>query len=758
MFGEDYIIAWINSLPLKYQLSLGIILLTVFNLLVLIGMIAANVFLITNSNYLEYSNYFDNREFNQIDNNSDLLDISIYNYLSDEKDYVNIIKGLWINFQEFDDLLTYEELNKKVTIVSHGSKDIDPSNPNQIGIYDSGAKFICTAANGNRAAKDILANFLPLLRWIRKIKLFELAVLQNVIGTLPADMNQIIFSVDCARRVFYYPANIKFDSNIADCNENDSIKKTDTCISHFSQQWTDYFATEMFEIAKQLINTYNQTIIPDSSKRIPEEKLTKDFIKNNYPLHIEKEHAFYKAFKPEFQNQINAQIISKLGGSLNGNLIVNKGAWFSDSITISFELISNVIRYLLINFDRSFSVVSKVECMRMISKAKYQYENKGFKPIDFNLTDLPDIFSPQFDNTTLTLKDCFSSYTYNDLTKKFDLDYDILEEQLNLTNIKFSELANPIPHLVYQNESTKDNFNNNLRLKISNSSYKIKNKLVPLTYFLQPTKLTKYPLQFLHMGFVINNEGFVDNVTRTLYINSISSFISSLIASLIINYIVAFFLLKNLVQAMSLIEKPLTLIDEAIKSISEPDKFKEAKTKLENYMITEKNYLEEFVDLVSIILNMIQGNMDSNQKQPVSKETKQFLDSKDIQRDYYIVKANNIMIYENKLKNKIVSDSYFKQIQQLNLDEIMKDPKIKSVNFFSTFVEKYTAQANKAREHQNNEGLDSLSIESRKILKKLVFAFDKNDKKNYKHMKSYLNEDFKENKGNNLFFKYIFRG
>lgn len=797
MFGEDYIIKWLNSLPLKYQLSLGIILLSIFNMIILIGLISGNVFLLTNSIYLDLANYIDNREYSQLDNHAEFFDLCIYSYLVDEKDYTNVLKNLKKNIENNSSLVpTYSSLSTRYTDLEFTTDSFitDTSKTsndyaNSIGVIDNKYDSAVKSSSSYLKALNTISNLLPLFKWIRKVRLFQLDPDSKLFDYTKSDLDKIFINYDDLKTTFYYPSRIGVYTR-------DSLYTNTTSSSQYENDSSDIrgYLKSTYTAYSTQINLINSTIdyylSSNSSDDITSNNENNTYIhqhseeqyelERHYPIHLDSKDKFFNipAYLNNDDDKYNmimdstqAQIVAYLldfeenteQNNYTGSIIINKGTWITDSIIVNAEYSSSAIRLLILDLDTNFTAISKFECLRMIRKAHYLYNNNKFHPEDFGLSALPIIKYNDTDdsdtqytyldlNSTIYLNQCLSSYSYNSTSEFFTLDYEYFNHEIQL--YKLTDNSNNSTRINLTNINNFD-LNSNLEVKAGNDTYKITNKLIPLSLVVQDITITTYPIEFLYLSFIFKSDGLSKNITKSLYINSISSFITSLIASLIINYSLTILIMFSLYDTMAMIEKPLNLIDEAIKSISEPEKFKDSKAKLENYILTEKNFFDEFVDLVKIILDMIQGNMDSENREPVSKETKQYLDSRDIQRDFSVIKINNIMIFENKLKNKIVSDSYFKQIQQIDMNEILGSETVTNSRFFIDFIINYNKEKDIEKLNYHNEELDPQVIENKQMLKPLNFPFDKKKNYNYKQGKSMYLDDVKENKENSNAYNLI---
>ncbi len=92
------------------------------------------------------------------------------------------------------------------------------------------------------------------------------------------------------------------------------------------------------------------------------------------------------------------------------------------------------------------------------------------------------------------------------------------------------------------------------------------------------------------------------------------------------------------------------LINDFVKSLSHNSKFKKATDKLELYTYNnaEKN-IDEFVDLIIVILELLQGNINLKETVTSTNYIKILLEREESNKEYEIIKLNNIIVFDGKV-------------------------------------------------------------------------------------------------------------
>lgn len=372
--------------------------------------------------------------------------------------------------------------------------------------------------------------------------------------------------------------------------------------------------------------------------------------------------------------------------------LVESGISISGSYNNYIESLLNQIneldmslRVLALQFNGNNKVLNLEECRRMIFES--------------DLTNFYDY--------SLYLKDCF--YNSTDIMNEFIPAANFQKIFSNLVDSpELKDLDADVKRIKYFN-TTKPYVKMNFRANKNSISQVYHDYNWTNTYFM---------LAFKDEG---NTSNYIEYV---MFSKAMSIFLISIIWCIFVSFVVILYVILNAKRIMFLIDKPLILIDEVILSISEPEKFKEKKNLLEEYISSDEEIYQEFVELISIILNMIQGKESSMHKASKSQEIKQFVEAQELQRDFYLIRMNNLIILESKLKEKLVSDSYYKQIQSLDVKALIKEPEIANAKFFVDFVEKQNKVLDMNQLKINRLNIIIKDLEDSQKLGKIDFPFD----------------------------------
>ena len=853
------LIDWILTLKLKNQLLLGIITLIILHFVFLVGLISANIFLITNTLYLDLINFYDNLEFEYLNNYADFTEKSIMQYIEDSKDYLDIIKNIqkeftylnikgklnykYENFNEYykkqinnDDPKTARNLIDEMNYETNYNSD-------NIGVFfykknhnheNSNEEYNVAKYINDR---DIIANLLPALKWIKDIKISN---------------SEMFKEKEAQKYKNLYTSYSNNNSNIL--SDKINIKKN-LNFNEFKNDPNDFYSSELVYTTPEITDldeiyinfNNNRYFFFYPLRKSLNNKIDKITLDNNFKDSVTKSFNTYNLLykinknpnKNALQNDNNNNINNIINNKNNKFDLYNNNIFsYLDSISIHIEvnqpkfslinmhlgILGTIFKYkpfisiyeqnnsYLLNKDINTSKIENSSYLDHIDSTIYIFSPKYIhsvvldyiEKVDTNtkiyllsnnhgyivanpyscckdayskITHSPDINLGYYLNIEKTcdkiLKGSMFNYNFNNKelsSFKYLRLYQCLtgyskdDNNINLESLKliFTEYNNseyfPDDIKFYHNlgldktcqiNISKENCHldltkidqyikyNPIRLKLNNQYYKIINRIIP--YSSNTILESFYPVELTGQILFLKSEGHIDIIKIDLIYNTLASCFATVAVAIIINYIVLLVILFNLKSVVELIDKPIELIENVIYSISEKDKFIQSKKKLDNYLIKRNNEIfEEIIEFKNTIMSVVQGNEVELNLKSKNQEIKKLFDAKEIQRNYYHIKINDLIILENKIKKKIVSESYFKQIQSIKLSTILNDKKVSDTKFFIDFC-------NSINNNNNNNNLNDKNIIKTNLISK-DYNIDSPKINNYKA----INLEFK-NVRNSIF-------
>ena len=385
------------------------------------------------------------------------------------------------------------------------------------------------------------------------------------------------------------------------------------------------------------------------------------------------------------------------------NLIVESNQSFNQTLFTPTSFLNFSSYFIFTELNNSFKVINNIEYFKFNSTLNTKNENN------------------------IEILNNGSNYNLNVFNDKNKNKNSFLIDELNYNK----NLNNK--SLIIENYTYKP-----LRVNIENNFYKVVSRLLPSDYE------TNVFMRLLLMKSDKKNKVYKDD----LYNRSLARLLSSISIILLINYMTIIIIHRNLMSVIKMIDKPMLLINNVIQSISETEKFRISKSQLEDYIVSDDEILEEFIELMSIILSMIQGNNEAITKISNSQKIKNLTEAREIQRDFYLIKANNLMIFENKIKAKLISDSYFKQTQSIDINTILKDNSLQNSPFFIEICKDYLSQVHKNKYKIENLKEQKEDFENKLKLKRFELNFDEKvevTRKNSKIIKKKIQAIKKQN-------------
>jgi hypothetical protein len=668
------------KLKIKHQVFLGIISIIIINLLLITIIITLNVFMLSNSAYKDVINTLDNQEFDQLAYftmaseyanmhmsgliNSFVSIIASIKINLESKGNLGLLDSSYIDSQYPDFILHLDEFNSKLA-------DNSITNLQDKIIYFSPSKSFEKLKSDVSFLNQIkiIKSLIPVIKYSFYVNLFN-QKLSSIGKSNDTFFNNLIFVNYDHDVIFYFPgnkANINKDINLSELK--------------------DYVKNKNIEKAKIIELFSGIGVNPPKSISSTVKYLS------NAPLYLEDD--IYPNFYSPNSN-VNLKTLSSINLYTNPSsslTIDNYLDVFDQSIFLVSAKSSADLIYDFLSYQVPATNVFKVDFL-------YPYKLYTSFQCDF-LVFTRDYSQPG--NFTNKFSDCFNTEirhdnTYysdkSDLDEVFDNLYLFNDYNVTVTNsIKESIIRKELD--IFKNKLSAHSSTVNRRVVINGMNYKIRKTYSPLSSYSFFKFM--YPISYLYMTVAIKNEGLFDNNKRYFFMRSIGNFIFSFFGSLIICYAILIFIIYYLVQVMALIDKPLNIINYAVQTISEKDKFNEAKFALEKYIYDTSNdqVIDEFVDLITIILDMFEGNMNLKQETTQLNDIRLKMEEDSLYKEFELVKMNNLIVLEDRITDLVEKKNYFNDILKINIEkEIITDEKVRSSKSFMRVYENYVRNYN----------------------------------------------------------------
>lgn len=627
------------------QVSISICFVLAFIIIIIVSIITINIFILINLSYKDLVNLLDNDEFTQIS----FLGLSAqykYKYSNDlALDYSNVLK----KFQE--------NLNSDFIITSTSNENLlrhyddIKGNTKQYYYtyystkYDKGSLF--STAKFKEVFK-IVSNMIPLIE--NYLNFYFIPENKNKI------FSQILVSFSEFELIFVF---------------------SDKTLDNFN------FKLKYQELMKNIIENTENTII--NIQKISNQDL-KSFFDQNYLI----ENLPVKSLEiTENLQTLNTNVFDQLIHSSSfvqssnfynfRKQITSTVSFFSKGYSeeIFFDNTSTLIPSTFILVSDSFynySLLTKFQCKKLIFSGNYLIDDLKNHTFETILDCFPFV---SFDDYTLsTFKDSsVFSYELNVLPKLTNLDNENIFKLITYTEVDYYNDINKVLMLSFVK-----------KLLLNTKSYKIKRILAPFSSFSNFNYY--YPATYSHNIFVLKSDGYYSTHKKYIFNNSISIFISSLILSMLASILTLFVLIFFLCfRVRPHITTPLKLIQEALTSISDKNKFKEAKNNLNDYTSPKRrDKIDEYVDLIQIILKMIEGNLNLIEEITPSMLFRLKIEENELGNEFEMINLNNIMIFEEQIIQKIEKKSHLNEILSKKIETVFLGEDLRNNEIFNNVL------------------------------------------------------------------------
>jgi hypothetical protein len=673
------------SLAIKHQVFVGILGIVLVNLIAVTLVITLIVFLLSISAYKDIIGILENQEFDQMSYFGIATEYANIYYSDFFKIYSTELANFRYSLGKLGNLgiLNSEFVSKKFPnflVHSDVMKVEDSNNINRMTYFSK--KYTMEELKEDKDFNKELVKINSMVLMIALSQKFY--GFSNIEGITKFPLYEKILMLDYEKQViFSYPDNSLIVNNNLDTK--DVLEYVQTQYIH-NHQFINYMQKNLNASYFQINQNFK-----DSIRYLPlfqEKDIYENFFESekysaqDVPIKS-------LSFSNIYKNRLNIREDNYLD-NIYSNVFVLSTKSISDLIYDNLASQTGSYDILITDYSYPYNIYTVFQCQ------KFLYTGNNF-----NITEIKEF---------RTLKDCFkgksditpidiSSNTKNSDFEKFADIYNLFRETEEFpiskqTNTLLNSIEDKrlIDHLSMKTRSLS------LRMLIHNKRYKIRKSYLPLTSY----KFFKYfyPITNIKLSFIMKNEGNFINTKNDLFMHSTGNFLLSFVGSLIICYLIIGLVIYFLIKVMAFIDKPLNIIDDALKTISDVDKFNKAKIDLENY-IYDQNYntvIDEFVELITIILDMIEGNMNLKHELTHNEQLKIKMDKEEVNKEIAMVKMNNIIVLENVILEKLENDNFFYEILKISLEnEILLDKNVKNCEGFVSLVKSHINKAKKSK-------------------------------------------------------------
>lgn len=670
------------KLKIKYQVFIGVITIILINLLLITFTITLNVFLLSNSAYKDIVNNLDNMEFDELvyysiaaENGNMHLNEFMRTYIAVVGDFKRLLGARKNTFGVINSNLIDASLPNFMVHYDDYNPSTSDISKTMVYFSPSMTKAQLTSDSGVQQEIKLVKSVSPILVSSQNIKIFNYMYEEQ--ETNPNYFNKIVIVNYKRNTIFVYPGNA------TEINQNIDLNDVKTYIQ------TKYILMrQMVEGTVKIRpnSNFNFTTVK-SALFLPlfaESDIFQDFfISGKYDFKIMTCFNVY--------DNVDSVTLENYLDKIDETVFIFSKE--SPSFAVYDALLAGVSGTYILAADYlyPYKLITDYQCQKLLYQRNYNMIEASI-PIN----DLSNCFNNTRPNGDVDL---------NDITT-----YMSEKEQIFYLNNLFNNLisfpvSNSTKFIINQKE--EDTFNtpllsyniaNETLVSIDSLSFKLLKSYSPFSSYNMFQYY--YPITNIKLTFVLRDEQLFSNDKRYVFMKSIGNFIISFAGSLIICYVILGFIICHLIKSMNLIDKPLNLINDAVQSISEKDKFVEAKSSLEKYIYDTNNdeVIDEFVELITIILDMIEGNMNLRQEMTQTGLCKLKMEEEKINREFEMIKLNNLYLLEDIILEQAEKKNIFNDILKINLDkEIFEDEKVRVCSIFMGIFERHRKNTKRSR-------------------------------------------------------------
>ena len=701
----------IKSTELASQTKFALILVSLLFMVLIIGSMILNIYLISSYTYKEIYKLIDLDEFNELtfaENNLENIQLQF------ENTFKNTLLSIVNLYKEFSNSsLSKDFYNQKTNSFYLSFWNGSYYEPN----FDPKSNMIYTCDNNEPCINDttIKYNYYTYLGIYLETILYNKTIFMNI-NKYEKIMHLLIvcdydFEENDGNNIsFYYPAytnelKVVNSSFVKEYVVHQIIQKI-KMISMYKDIFPNnlYFYDNLF-----LLPFYDDKDNNDHTTfeyNLTDEIFSQEFLNNNTEVKI---------------NEIAFQIVPKRNKETlefldidMENINENIGQIFlligiDGSSEIIFQKLNNQksgLYLLRANYLFPYELVHQKSCRKIL---KLGDGNKIYDSVDVNaLKYLADC---------LDKKNVIKQYqktTYEKFLEDYSIFHNNLEKDYNY-NSNITKLYQTIEQHFLQKNSTSFSKTITKVSLINNKNFKIKKTYSPLNIIYQINYF--YPIDNIKMDILIKDENystFVLKKAKSIMNKMIVTGVVTLIVCAVVLEIIILIILKYFAQEL---DKPLKIINKqnfTSGQINEDEvETKNISLDKSNIISDNKIHIDEFKELIKSVSIALKSETEFKQKINKQEEDDMKLEMENLNKEFEKNKIFNIMVDENKINNILEESNYSNEIirHKTNIDNVKNDSFVKKSHLFREYV-----KIDEFEEFENS-GENSLTIENNTIFK-----------------------------------------
>jgi hypothetical protein len=672
----------INKLKTKHQLIIGILGIIGVNMFLIIVMIILSVFMLSNSAYKDVLNFFDKQDFDQMTFFSLATESAKMHINELTRNTVQVIANFRKHLRNSEGLgnISSNIVDIKSNLVVH----IDDRSE----LLDQIVYF-----SPSKTKKDLLADqkFLKEINYMRQ--LYPFLVLYRNSNIFNFNLNGGPFNrITNFESVIIplYDLDVIFYMNSA--NQTSTINK-----SIDLSDLKDYFILKFNEEISNI--EYFSEIFPNPNYNLNSAEASRKLI-YEFPILLEKGHypdfyvskitnnELYKYSNTEFRIQVFSNIFydekveiedSEDFEKFNETVIMTspKGIdMFTDFMSLIIKTNLNIITEPFY----PYKLLTPFQCVVLNYAADFEDKYLQFNPM---------YVADCFDNKTRIYNQNSHYYGKSDKYEFFNI-LGLFEDQDIIITKNIKSVIEEMQYMRAVNSYATYYGSLSRRVELKNVMHKIVKTYIPFTTFRLFNYI--YPVSSIFSNFAIKHEGFLENNKRYLYMKTIGSFIISFVVNLAVSYIIIYFVIWNIIKTIKIIQEPLEELTEATNNLSNKTVFEKKRNELEKYVNSTKpeEYIDECAELIDIALQLLDGSLDFKPDFTNDEKLRVKLEQEDFNREFYLVKTNNLVYDENKILKGLDENNYLNQIIRIEFDKAkIADEVVKKCHIFNKVYDNF---------------------------------------------------------------------
>ena len=704
--------SYIQSARLSTQTKLALIVVSLIFIILNVGSMILNIYLINSFTYKEIYKLVDLDEFNELtfaENNLENIQLQFENTFKNTLlSIVNLYKEL-SNQTLKDDF--YKVKNKDFNISFWDGINYQPQ-------FDPKTNMIFTCDNSETSCIDIDSDNYNFYTYFG---LYLQTILYN---------KKIFMNSHENERIMHLLIICDFDNKE---NEENNI--------------SFYYPAYTNELRKLNVNIIKEYVLKKIIQKINSIAMFQNTLPNNLEFY---DNLFLLPFYDDKDNDgysfsgynLTFEILNEEFVSNNSDLKINEVAFMivpkrkpnsQEFLDINLENINENIAqiFLLVGLDGSSEIIfeklnnqhSGLYLLRTDYLFPYELISKGSCKKVLRIGDTDK--NKYVDLTKLNyLDDCLDKKIKINKFKEYYSTYDKLIEDFSIFRNNISNNYNynlvKLYRSIEQNylQSNLTSYSKTLTKvsSINNEDFKIKKTYSPLNIIYQINYF--YPIDNIKMDILIKSEDYRNEIlkeSKRIMKRIIIAGTTILILCVIILELIILVILRYFTEELN---KPLDIINNSqfiTGQIKEEEEYenKSKSLKKANIISDKKIHIDEFKELITSVSEALKSETEFKQKINKQDEDDMKLEMEYLNKEFEKNKIFNIMVDENKINNILEESNYSNEIikHKTNIDNVKNDSFVKKSYLFREYVH------NDEFEELDNSGEDSMAIYNNTIFK-----------------------------------------